>query len=317
MNIVKIKCINDIVIIDGIARSGKFYLGKLVAGINGLEYFINDSEMERILISNRLGLLTDYNASALLVIVMNEAIYNMAIGRNINMKHGDGSSVLNSFEKELYINRQNNTTAGESCVKGITSQKRSSVFILHQSLHSIDVVKKATPSSKIINIRRHPIDLAYSWIKRGWGYRFENDPLSFEHVCDYKGHPVPWFAINWADEYIASNEYDRVVKSIVHLTEEENRVIEGKRYDICFVYYDNLIKQPDKEMSKICTFLNRSPHESMAEIIEKERKEDISFQSKRKMKMEYINSGVIDKLSFDKLLELGNRYEKNINDGDA
>ena len=65
MNIVKIKCINDIVIIDGIPRSGKFYLGKLVAGINGLEYFINDSEMERILISNRLGLLTDYNASAL------------------------------------------------------------------------------------------------------------------------------------------------------------------------------------------------------------------------------------------------------------
>jgi hypothetical protein len=68
MNIVKTKCINDIVIIDGLTRSGKFFLGKLVAGINGLEYFINDSEMERILINSRMGLLTDYNASALLVI---------------------------------------------------------------------------------------------------------------------------------------------------------------------------------------------------------------------------------------------------------
>jgi hypothetical protein len=82
MNIVKTKCINDIVIIDGLTRSGKFFLGKLVAGINGLEYFINDSEMERILINSRMGLLTDYNASALLVIVMNELIYNVAITKS-------------------------------------------------------------------------------------------------------------------------------------------------------------------------------------------------------------------------------------------
>jgi hypothetical protein len=317
VNIVKTKCINDIVIIDGLARSGKFYLGKLVAGINGLEYFINSSEVERIIQINKAGILKSTDASALLLIAMNESIYNMAIGRNINMRHDDGSSVLNSFEKELYINRQSEGVAGEASIKQIINQERSSVFILHQSLKSVDMVKAAAPHSKIINIRRHPVDLVYSWIKKGWGHRFVNDPLSFDLVLQHNGNTVPYFAINWADEYIASNEYDRVVKSIVYLIEEESRVIEGKRHDICFVYYDNLIKQPDKEMSKICTFLNRSPHESMAEIIEKERREDISFQSQMKMKMDYINSGVIDKLSFDKLLELGNRYEKNINDGDA
>ncbi len=47
------KCINEnIVIIDGLTRSGKFYLGKLVSGIIGLEYFINSSEVERLIIAN-------------------------------------------------------------------------------------------------------------------------------------------------------------------------------------------------------------------------------------------------------------------------
>ena len=53
MKIYKNHCINNVVIIDGIARSGKFFLGKLISGINNLEYFISNSELERILIDRK------------------------------------------------------------------------------------------------------------------------------------------------------------------------------------------------------------------------------------------------------------------------
>jgi len=312
VNIVKNKCVNDVVIIDGLTRTGKFFLGKLVSSINGLEYFINSSEVERIIAISKSGTLIDADASALLVIAMNESIYSMAIGRNLNMRHDDGSSVLNSFEKELYINRQDKGHSGHKALNEITNQKRSSVFIMHQSLQSASVIKDAVPQSRIINLRRHPVDLVYSWIKRGWGKRYGSDLLSFEPVYYHNGSMVPYFAVEWADEYLASNEHDRVIKSIINLTEEESNVIESKKYDICCIYYENLVEQTHKEMGKICTFLNSSPHESMAKTIEREARY-VDFQEQRKMKIDYISSGIEDKTSFEKLLNLGSEYENNIN----
>jgi len=215
MDLVKTNCINDVVIIDGLSRSGKFYLGKLIACIEGMEYFINSAEFERILALNIAGTLSDANASSILVIAINEAIYNMAIGRNLNMREEDSSSILNSFESELYLNRVGNSNVGSNALKKVVDQGRLSVFITHMALMSLDMVKKAVPKSKIINIRRHPIDLAYSWIKRGWGSRYEEDPLSFDPIYCSDIGIVPYFAVGWAEEYLVVNEHDRVVKSIV------------------------------------------------------------------------------------------------------
>ena len=312
-----IKCINDIVIIDGLTRSGKFLLGKLVSSIDGLEYLNLCSELDRTIQKNKTGILRDIDASRNLVVAMNESIYNMAIGRNINMRYNDGSSIVNSFEKELYINRQNQDVIGNDAIKQLIEQKRSSVFILHQSLGSIDLIKKSISNLKIINIRRHPLELVYSWIKRGWGRRAVDDPLSFDVLCYHKNGVVPYYASGWADEYLdTSNEYDRVVKSVVHITEEESRVIKSKQHDICCIYYDNLIGSPDREIGKICAFLNRSPHESMSTTIERERR-DIDFKAQRTMKMNYINSVIGEKLFFEKLLDLSNQYEQNIKNGNV
>jgi len=313
MNIFNYEIINDdIVIIDGLTRTGKFYLGKIISGIQGLEYFISNSEAERIIMINIAGTLTDVDAASLLTLTINEAIYSMAIGRNINMRFDDGSSVLNSFEKDLYISRQKKGSSGDIGLKTVTDNKRSSVIMFHQSLSAINMIKRSMPKCKIINLRRNPIDLAYSWIKRGWGTRYGKDNLSFEAVYEHKNGLVPYFAKEWAEDYLSSNEYDKVVKSIVDLTEQESTVINSNQYDICCVYYDNLIEQPINEVNKICTFLNRLPHESIYKTIEIETR-DIDFLSQREMRLNYISSGIQDKISFEKLVNLGKIYEENIN----
>ena len=312
MNVFKHEIINDIVIIDGLSRSGKFYLGKIISGIQGLEYFIPNSEAERIIQINEAGTLTDHDAASLLTVAINEAIYSMAIGRNINMRFDDGSSILNSFEKDLYLRRQNIGSSGDNGLKTVTDNKRSSVIMLHQSLRTIDMIKSSMPKSKIINLRRHPIDLVYSWIKRGWGSRYGSDSLSFDAVYEHEKGLVPYYAKEWAEDYLSSNDYEKVIKSIVYMTEEESAVITSKQYDICCVYYDNLIEEPMHEVSKICTFLNRLPHASIYKTVETERR-DTSFLSQREMKMKYISSGIQDKILFKKFVNLGMIYEENIN----
>jgi len=314
-NIINNKIINDVVIIDGLTRSGKFYLGKLISGIDRLEYFVNNSEAERMLAISKAGTINAADVSSILAITLNEAIYNMAIGRNINMRHDDASSITNSHESKLYIDRQNYGVSGKDGLEAVIDQGRASVFIFHQSLRSINVVKGAVPEAKIINLRRHPIDLTYSWIKRGWGYRYGNDPLSFSPVYAHNGSTIPYFAFDWADEYISSNEHDRVIKSIVYLSEEEAMVINKKQHKICCVYYDNLVDNPEKEIDKICSFLDRTAHKNIERIIERETR-DKDFLAQRKEKLDYIRKDVSDTLFFERLLELGRKYEETISVGE-
>jgi hypothetical protein len=304
----KNKCINDnIVIIDGLTRSGKFYLGKLISAIKGLEYFINSSEIERIIITGTTGITSKTDASALMTLAVNEEIYNFAIGRNINQRSDDSSSIFNSYEHEKYLARQQGQS-GWGAVKNIQDNNRYSVFILHQSLQALEIIMGAIPRPFIINLRRHPVELAFSWAQRGWGHRYETDPLAFEPVFQHAGSFVPYFAIDWADEYLKGNEYDRVVKSIVHLTEMESNAIVSHGSEMCHIYYDNLIYNPEKEIHKICKFLKKEPHDSLPETLKKETR-DTNMISDRKKKENQIYQNIKDKNFFEKLLVLSQAYE--------
>ena len=309
MKLYKPKCINEnIVIIDGLTRSGKFYLGKLVSSIVGLEYFINSSEVERVIMAGLTGVVTPERASALMAIAVNEEIYNRAIGRDMNLRSDDASSILNSYEKENYLVRQENKPGWEA-VNKILDNKRHSVFILHQSLQALEIIKGAIPKPSIINIRRHPIDLAFSWVNRGWGHRYESgDPLTFEPIFHHSGTLVPYFAVDWCDEYVQSNEYDRVVKSIIHLIEKESKAIRTHEDQMCHVYYDNLIRNPEKELNKICAFLRKEPHESMTGVIKKETT-DVNMLSNRIEKEDKIYRNMEDQDALKKLKELSKNYE--------
>ena len=221
MKLHKPTCVNEnIVIIDGLARSGKFYLGKLVSSIKDLELFVHCSEIERLIVAGSTGIVSQQDASALIAIAVNEEIYNRAIGRNMNLRPDDSSSILNSWEKEKYLARRK-SKSGWDAVQKILDKNRHSVFLLHQSLMALEIIKNAIPNHRIINIRRHPVDLAFSWIQRGWGHRYSSgDPLNYDLIFQYAytDSYVPYFAIDWSEEYLQANEYDRVVKSVIFAT---------------------------------------------------------------------------------------------------
>ena len=302
-------CINkNVVILDGLTRSGKFYLGKLVSSITGLEYYFSSSEVERLLVAGVTGVLTKENASALMAFAVNEEIYRKAIGRDLNLRPDDSSSILNSYEKEVYFARQENEP-GWVAMNKVLDKNRYSVFVLHQSLMSSEIILGAIPNPRILNIRRHPIDLVISWLQRGLGHRFsDGDLLIFEPTFKYGDSIVPYFAFDWWEEYMKGNDYDRVVKSVNYLTQRETDAIKTHEAKICHVYYDHLVQKPESEIDKICAFLEREPHESMAKVIKKETI-DINVISGRSAKEKLIYDNINDKNAFEKLMELSKAYE--------
>ena len=124
----------------------------------------------------------------------------------------------------------------------------------------------------------------------------------------HSGTLVPYFAVDWCDEYVQSNEYDRVVKSIIHLIEKESKAIHTHEDQMCHVYYDNLIRNPEKELNKICAFLSKEPHESMTGVIKKETT-DVNMLSNRIEKEDKIYRNMEDQDALKKLKELSKNYE--------
>ena len=88
--------VKNLVLIDGLGRSGKFFLGKIVSGYKDMEYFQYASLFEQIPYLVKLGALTEDAGICLLQNHIDEYYYYRQLGRNINLRLDDATSVTNS-----------------------------------------------------------------------------------------------------------------------------------------------------------------------------------------------------------------------------
>ena len=97
--------VKNLVLIDGLGRAGKFFLGKIVSGFENIEYFQYASIFEQIPYLFKLGALSEDAAICLLQNHIDEYHYYRQLGRNLNLRVDDATSIDNSLEKEIYYKR--------------------------------------------------------------------------------------------------------------------------------------------------------------------------------------------------------------------
>ena len=117
-------------------------------------------------------------AISLLQIHLDEHSYNQFIGRNLNFRFDDGSSINKSPIADKYKSRQNEVIP-ENVPIVIDKLGWYFPFIIHEGLPHIEIYFKAFKGLKWIELVRHPIDLVHSWYKRKLVNRFGEDPLAF------------------------------------------------------------------------------------------------------------------------------------------
>jgi hypothetical protein len=263
---------NEVILIDGLTRAGKFLLGKLVSNLKGIEYFQSQNIIEQLPFFNYLQLGDEQNFISLLRLSINTYSYERFIGRNLNERN-ESSSVLNSTELSEY-NLRKTLPDGEPAVRRSLEQKRIPSFLVHECLPHIEFIFKALPQAKMINIQRHPLDISYSWFRRGWGDRWGNDNLVFTPTIQYKNKACPWFTKDWLDEWVAleNRPMDRVIKSIVTLFTMEQKAYEAfpDKNKILRLNYEGLFENPQKEIQSLSDFLDTSPFANMNQILERE-----------------------------------------------
>ena len=263
----------EILFLDGLGRAGKFLLGKIVSNFERVEYFQYVEVLEHYPVLYRLGLMDKLTAGEMMKLSSDAAVYNLAIGRGMNQRQSDGSSITNSIEYDHYVTRSE-AADGIQAIEALKRQNRLPSFLVHECLPQAEFLFDIYPSAKIINIQRHPIDIAYSWLMRGWGRRFGHDPLAFVPTINTPEGPAPWFAADWKPEYQNMSEADRVIKSICSLHAMSYQAFQGlaasRKEQVLIISYEDVFGAPAKVIDAISTFVGSNAHPSMDDLLKKE-----------------------------------------------
>ena len=161
--------VKNLIIVDGLTRTGKFFLGKLTSGLNNIEYLQHSFVLDYLHYMVRLDAITKDGFISLMRSVVDENCYDRSIGRSLNLRFDDRSSIYNSPEYEKYILRSKSEYDREKIVEYLSDKNHNFLFVLHDSLANANFMFKAFPDLKIIHLIRHPIDLIYSWMMKDYG----------------------------------------------------------------------------------------------------------------------------------------------------
>src|SRR5258708_410333 len=203
-------------LIEGVTRAGKFLLANLVNGFEDIEPVQYYGLMEDLPYLVRFGFVDREVAKQILQCEVDTHCYEMLICRNFNHRVSDKSSIFNVPKSERFLKRSTGPD-GDVAVEYFRKHHLFSLFIAHETMANIGIYFETFPKLKVMHIERNPIDLAYSWYKRGLGKRWRADPILFQIPMHHKDGPVPWFAYEWLDEYHRLSEMDRVIRSITSI----------------------------------------------------------------------------------------------------
>ena len=95
----------NIIVVSGITRAGKSALCPLISSFNKCEMFFTSPLAENIVYLLTLKKITPEYAKFLLHLIFNEQTYNLIIGRNINLRTSDYTSVKKHRLFKTYIKR--------------------------------------------------------------------------------------------------------------------------------------------------------------------------------------------------------------------
>lgn len=263
---------SKLIFIGGLTRCGKSFLCPIVSSLKNSEMFMCESIAENVYYSYFLKK-TDYSlAKYFLKHIYNERICNLKIGRNINSRIDDYSSILKYKNPKLYKARSLLPSN-----KLLSYKNSKSIFpvMFHDIMLSPDLIFDAFNYSKIIYIDRDPVDMIIEWHQKGYyGKIFsskKNATLSFK----YKRDLYPYWCHGKEREFSKiKNKFEKIILmlNISYVRQKNNCLKFKKKYPdkIYYLNYDTMVEKTDYIIDKLSKFLGTTLDKKTNNIIKRE-----------------------------------------------
>ena len=304
----------NIILIDGVARSGKLLTGALVSSFKNsehLEFGLNFEYFCPAIEFNKLDL--DY-ANAFITTHLNNLIYNKYLSRNVNFRPSDRTGVPNSINMSTY-KRRLYSKEGNKIIDLILKEKKQIPFITHNILVTINALNKLDFNYKMIEIFRNPLSLVMSWYKRGLGERFGKDKRMFTLLIKKKNKIFPWYDQISNSNSKVYNELEKCANYVYFLTKKSTENFENlKNKDkkkIFITSYENIVENTYNELKKISVFLNLKFSDKTTKFLKKNKVPSKIDEDILNYNRSFLESK-LNKKTFKKLIDLEEKLNNNI-----
>jgi hypothetical protein len=277
-----------VVLVDGIARSGKGLLGPILSSFERVELERMEEIFEYVGGLHRMGKIDTDAAVALLRLEADMHLYNGLIGRNTNFRPGDHSGVWQAPRPWAQVRRLFRAE-GQAVLARLRDEQPIFQNMTHDQLMNVALFHDAFGAQlRVVEMIRHPVDLIDSWWRRGWGTRYGEDPYALTLCVDCDGRDVPFYALGWEQAYLDATPMGRIVRMIQGVWEANQRTYARlpaeQRAQICMIPLSHFLEHPWPAVERLAAFLGTAATRRTRRILARKglpKREDVRARTQR------------------------------------
>jgi hypothetical protein len=260
----------DLIVVDGIPGCGKTMLSAIVGTLERVELLKYSYEIEMYSFMAHFSLLSSNSASEMIRYQLDLMIYNLMMGRDLNFRYSDLSSVFNAQNKLRYFKRL--FAKGDEVIPERIEKEKP---ILHLATHSLSAFANPmmdvfTDGMLLINLHRHPL---YMLKQNMWNMEnLINNKRHFEFNYQWNQMSVPYFFHGQEERMIAANAKEKAIYFMewLRMRYNENKLrVDGKKY--YELTFESFVLDPYPHINKICEFLNTKQGKHTSQTMKREK----------------------------------------------
>jgi len=302
----------NLVLIDGINRSGKNSIVDTITSFKRSESIEMNYIFEHIIEGVSLNLVSKRFAKSFFEKFLNEIAYNKLLGRNVNHRKKDKSSIHNFSFPLIYKKRLLEDDNPKKIFNKMQKSKNFFPFMTHEILPNIFVLDNLNIKFKMIAMFRNPFDLIYSWKKKEIIKKFgrRNFTLSF----NTQKRVYPWYVYHSSKKWLRLRTADKIASIILDLINNsiKNYKNSKNKKNIYLIKYEDYICNPENKLRQISKFLNTNFSNQTKNKIKKLKlpvhTKDI--EKKRKISLNFCKKSLSPKF-YDKIEKLEKSYKNS------
>ena len=225
------------VVVTGSLNSGKSMVAPIVSSLKKVEHLRKLIEIDQILHLTNLKKIKRETAVFLVRHYLDKSFYEQLIGRNINFRIGDETSVFTSKNPGELIDRIF-TKRGEHLIQ--KHKKNKTIFCMdtHDGMMLYPIWRDVNRKYKFINIFRNPIENVNGCYNVGQG---KIEKIIFNELIMFKKNKniFPLYYLDKHKNYPKTNPMDRVIEEVLFCLKNEYENYKKYKNDKNCIFFEN------------------------------------------------------------------------------
>lgn len=305
------KNISKIVFVSGNTRSGKALTLKIIASLASVEKVNVSDFMEQ---ANFLTHTNDISKKAAIYFLRRSFSildYNLRIGRQINLRKKDYTSIYNYRDPKKYL-KNIKLQEGDSVIKILKKEKNVIPLMVHNGLLNSNLFN-AFDNFVLFEMIRNPVSTIFSWLNKGYDDKFYNSYRVSCLTLKYKNRIIPYYAYGWEAKYLKLNKYERIIEMFLMLEKQKEKTLKQltkiEKNKIFYIKLEDMHIRPNEILKNIEMILNKKKTQYTNKILKQERlprkPDKLDIRTKK-----ILIKKKVSPVYFKKLLLLENKYFK-------